>query len=209
MMGIGANFDPLSAAATLLALGALPFAIALLTPFAKIAIVLHVLRTGLGLAQTPPALVLNAIALVIALPIVLPVLEPVLGAAQDLLGGGGSPTTAHLATLEPWLAFLDANTADAERAWAEGYAGNEFAAVAIAFVLTELREAFEIAVLVLLPFLILDIFTGTVLLSLGMHMLTPTSVSLPLKLLVFVSVNGWVLLSSALGSGYTMPEGVL
>lgn len=198
--------DPLSAALTLLALGALPFALALLSPFAKLVIVLHVLRTGLGLAQTPPALVLNALALVIALPIMLPVLEPVGALAQGMLSGEITPGISQLAALEPWLAFLEQNAGSSEMLWAQAYTSNTFAQIPIAFVMTELREAFEIAVLILLPFLVIDIFAGTVLLSLGMHMLTPTSVSLPLKLLVFVSVNGWLLLGDALANSYLVPE---
>lgn len=198
--------DPLSAALTLLALGALPFALALLSPFAKLVIVLHVLRTGLGLAQTPPALVLNALALVIALPIMLPVLEPVGALVQAMLSGEVALDIAQLAAFEPWLAFLEQNAGSSEMLWAQTYTSSELAQIPIAFVMTELREAFEIAILILLPFLVIDIFAGTVLLSLGMHMLTPTSVSLPLKLLVFASVNGWLLLGDALVNSYIVPE---
>jgi type III secretion protein R len=71
-----------------------------------------------------------------------------------------------------------------------------------AFLVTELGEAFQIGFLVFLPFLIVDMVVANVLLALGMHMLSPTTVSLPFKLLLFVLVDGWFLLSRALVLGY-------
>ena len=81
-------------------------------------------------------------------------------------------------------------------------AREDFAIVLPAFLITELAEAFIIGFLIFVPFLIIDMVVGNVLLALGMHMLSPTTVSLPFKLLLFVSVSGWVLLSNALVLGY-------
>ena len=79
---------------------------------------------------------------------------------------------------------------------------NDFSVLVPAFVITELKEAFSIGFLVFVPFLLIDIIIGNILLSLGMHMMSPTVVSLPFKLLLFVMVDGWQLLTKGLLLGY-------
>jgi type III secretion protein R len=111
------------------------------------------------------------------------------------------------------VAFLAANAGDAEVAAIARMQGHDVdpeaplpLTVALpAFTLTELAEAFQIGFLLFLPFLVLDLLVGSVLLSLGMHMLSPTTVSLPFKLLLFVLVEGWLILGEALVVGYTYP----
>ncbi len=200
-----------------------PFALVMTTSFAKFAVVLALLRTALGAPSVPPNMVLASLALVLTAYVMAPVAEQTLVAATPLLEDVRSPgeldaTTllAHAATAgEPIREFLVANAGDNELATFHRMRRGEEVAIdldavpwsvaAPAFAITELTEAFQIGFLLFLPFLVLDLLVGSVLLSLGMHMLTPTSVSMPFKLLLFVAVNGWLLLSESLVLGYAMP----
>jgi type III secretion protein R len=116
---------------------------------------------------------------------------------------------------EPLVAFLLRNANEGERALfydlavdARGAGGTsevtpgDFFVVLPAFMITELGEAFLIGFLIFIPFLVVDLVVSNVLLSLGMHMLSPTTISLPFKLLLFVLVDGWYLLAHALVTGY-------
>ncbi|MFT4705045.1 MAG: type III secretion protein R [Bradymonadia bacterium] len=203
-------------------LALLPFALVITTSFAKIAVVLSLLRTALGTPSVPPNMVLAALALVLSAFVMAPVGAQVLAAAGplfDALGSPDGPPAASLllahaaAAIEPLRAFLEVNAGQLELQTFANMRGVTLAeqvavpwSVAMpAFAITELSEAFQIGFLLYLPFLVLDLLVGSVLLSLGMHMLTPTTVSTPFKLLLFVMVNGWLVLSESLVLAYTMP----
>jgi type III secretion protein R len=215
--------------ASLLVLGALalvPFAFMTMTAFVKIAIVFSILRNALGTGQVPSGMVITALSAVLALYVMAPVGREATAAAGPSLAAvsfekplAGDNLDAFLTALdsgkEPLRAFLRRNAGQRELALfvdlakqkrvaaeRETVSPNDWLVVIPAFLITELSEAFQIGFLVFIPFLIVDMVIANVLLALGMHMLSPTTVSLPFKLLLFVLVDGWYLLSRALVLGY-------
>ncbi len=188
-----------------------PFLPALLlafTAFARIAVVLFLLRQGLGNAQTPPNLVLTGLALLLAIYVMLPALKTIDAEAyQPYLAGTLAFNEAAAKAATPLKTFMlrqtraedlalftaDDRTADAKRAETV-----PLAALAPAFLTSELKTAFQIGFMVILPFLVIDLVVAAVLTALGMIMLPPQLVSLPLKLLLFVAVDGWHLLVGSL-----------
>ena len=214
--------SPLITATGLALLGLLPFLLVVTTSFAKMAVVLSILRSALGTQNVPPNVVLASLAVILTGYVMAPVFSEMGDAAAPLLelsaeeardvsawGERASPV------IEPLRAFLAVNAGTAELAFFAELRGLELdeaeqaplSVVVPAFTITELSEAFQIGFLLFLPFLVLDLLIGSVLLSLGMHMLSPTSVSMPFKLLLFVLVNGWIVLSESLVLGYVYPGG--
>ena len=208
--------DPLLWIATLSALGLLPFALLTLTCFARISILLLFVRQGLGAGNIPPNIVLNGIALILSAHIMFPVFAMTHDRAQQTLTReDGAWEISHWDQLpvvaEPMIDFLRMNSGEEERASAarirdSAQPDEEPLTLALAFILTEMQRALEAGVLILLPFLLIDILVALVLLALGAHMLSPTSVSPALKLLLFLSVDGWSLIASGLGDGYILPQ---
>lgn len=200
------------------ALALVPMVLVSLTSFLKIAIVLSVVRSALGAPQLPPGSAVTGLALVLTLVVMAPVGEAtaaVLDAAppaSDVAGAIGLATRAA-APLRGFLArfartddratFLDlAQRARARSAGASPATDEDLAVLAPAFIVSELRRAFTIGFLVFLPFLVVDLLVANVLLALGLSQLSPTSVALPFKLLLFVAVDGWKLLARGLVLGY-------
>jgi type III secretion protein R len=218
---------PLAArpAELLLLLGAaalVPVLLVTLTCFLKIAVVLSILRSALGAPQVPPSTAVTGLALVLTLAVMAPVAEaswsavaerPVAAGADGALEAGAralGPLKAFLgrfARADDREAFLDL----ARRLRPPGRAAeagpDDLAVLAPAFMVSELRRAFTIGFLVFLPFLVLDLVVANVLLALGLTQLSPTSVALPLKLLLLVAVDGWRLLARGLALAYASPGG--
>ncbi len=223
----GASFGdrPVVTVALLAALTLLPFALVLLTSFVKISVVLSIVRNAIGAPQVPPTMVVTGLAFVLSLFVMSPVLsdisrelEPVLGR----LGAATGPTETAGALLEagrrasePVRGFLVRHAHERDRAVftdlgrrmrrpeeRAGVADDDLLVLTPAFVTSELKEAFAIGFLLFIPFLVLDIVVANVLLSLGMQMLSPTTISLPFKLLLFVLVDGWLLLTRGLVLSY-------
>ena len=221
------SFDLGSPTSTLLLLGALalvPFALMVLTSYAKIYIVLAFARTAVAAPQVPPNLVIAALATLLTVFVMAPtareayrsvaeiVEQPTVGettAAQDLERLGRIASGVE----RPLRGFLERNVNPEARRLFEGIAARKgmdvrgdgpsrLLALAPAFVVSELEEAFLAAFLLFLPFLVIDLVVSNILLALGMHMLSPTTVSLPFKLLLFVAIDGWELLSRGLTLGY-------
>ncbi len=213
----------------LLALGALsilPFVLLLMTSFVKISVVLSVLKSAMGTPNIPPAQIVTGVALILTLFVMAPTGTRMWGAVAPLLGRTGnqsllsaeSAQTLAAATngaKEPLREFLlrhaDAkdrttffNLAVRMRTAEEraGMSERDFLVVVPAFLSSELRRAFEIGFLLFLPFLVIDLVVSNLLLALGMHMLSPTTVSLPFKLLLFVLADGWHLLLRGLVESY-------
>lgn len=204
--------------AVLTALALVPFAIVMLTSFSKIIVVLSIVRSALGTQQAPPTMVLTGLAAVLSAHIMSPTMEHMWKAAQELTVATGS--VEQLATqappvLLPLKEFLLKHGSAEERSRfvdlarelrGEGESASvsesDLAVVVPAFVVTELKEAFQLGFLMFLPFLVLDMVVANVLLALGMQSLSPSQVSLPFKLLLFVAVDGWSLLSRGLILGY-------
>jgi type III secretion protein R len=193
-----------------------PAALVMLTSFLKMAVVLSIARSALGAPQVPPTTAVTGLALVLTILVMAPVARrsaeilqtepPARGVQASLaaLARASVPLREFLARFarpDDRAAFLDV----ARRLSPPGAAApaeDDLTVLAPAFVVSELRRAFTIGFLVFLPFLVVDLVVANVLLALGLTQLSPTSVSLPLKLLLFVSVDGWRVLARSLALSY-------
>jgi type III secretion protein R len=202
----------------LFALG--PVLLVTLTSFAKVSVVLALVRNGLGAQDTPSGLVITGVALVLTLFIMAPTITQVLDAtapgttlADRQWPDGQDQWLAAADRAEvPVKAFLakhahahdrDTFVELASKLRGAPVADDDLAVLAPAFVTSELAEAFAIGFLLLLPFLVIDLVVGISLQSLGLAQTSPQAVALPLKLLLFVAVDGWRLLVEGLVLGYT------
>jgi len=212
----GAGGEPLSMSLQLLLvmglLTILPSLVLMMTSFTRIIVVLAILRQALGLQQSPPNQVLIGIALFLSLFVMAPTLEDVNRtaiapysageiAAEQAISNGGTAFHAFMIrqTREKDLAMF-AEIADAP-AFATP-ADVPFSILLPAFVTSELKTAFQIGFMLFLPFLVIDLVVSSVLMSLGMMMMSPMIVSLPFKLLLFVLVDGWALLMGSLAASF-------
>jgi type III secretion protein R len=197
-------------------LALLPAALVMLTSFLKMAVVLSIARSALGAPQVPPSTAVTGLALALTVLVMAPVARrsaellraepPARSAASSLaaLEHASGPMREFLARFarpDDRAALLDVARQLAPPGAAPP-AEDDLAVLAPAFAISELRRAFTIGFLVFLPFLVVDLVVANVLLSLGLTQLSPTSVSLPLKLLLFVAVDGWRLLARALVLSY-------
>lgn len=201
------QFSPASALLTVVLLSLAPFVAVMVTSFTKLVVVFGLLRNALALQQTPPNIVLNGLALVLSVYVMYPVGVQM----QQRIGDKplGSNAQAMLAAAdqakEPLREFLIRHTRPLERAFflktaqrslppeaAEVLSERDFIVVVPAFTVSELSVAFEIGFLIFLPFLVVDLVVANILMAMGMQMLSPTTVSLPFKLLLFVLIDGWV-----------------
>lgn len=217
---------------TWLALAALtlvPFLLMVTTSFVKISVVFSILRSALGTAQVPSGAIVTALAAILSLYVMAPVARQIVDQAggalaridrDDPLSEESTPSVLSAVQdgAKPLTAFLQRNAGDREQALfvrlskeraakadvapEKAFEADSFLVALPAFLITELAEAFQIGFLIFVPFLIIDLVVANVLLALGMHMLSPTTVSAPFKLLLFVVVDGWFILSEALVSGY-------
>ena len=187
--------------------GLVPFLIVTLTAFLKISVVMFIIRNAIGLQQTPPTLVLYSIALILTVFVSLPLMEDVSNrlsarpldfSSLDKLQASANvvkdPVKAHLmryAKPGEREFFLSATT----RIWPPATRANvkddDFIILLPSFVSSELTRAFEIGFLLFLPFLVIDLIVSNILMAMGMMMVSPTLISLPLKLFLFVAVDGW------------------
>jgi type III secretion protein R len=214
----GAEINLLGLLAVVLAIGLVPFLAVTTTAFLKISIVLFLIRNALGTQTVPPNLVLYAIGLVLALYVSAPMLGEVVARitdpSVDLSSVPGIIRAAEGAA-EPVRAFLVRFTSPSERQsllataariWppeAHARATPEDLLVLMpAFVVAELRRAFEIGFLIYLPFIAVDLIVSNVLMAMGMMMVSPLVISVPFKLFVFVLVDGWSRLVNGLLLSY-------
>jgi flagellar biosynthetic protein FliP len=184
----------------------LPGILLLMTAFTRIIIVLAVLRQALGLQTTPPNMVLAALALALTIFVMRGVIQQEQDRAiQPYLAGQIDFQTAVAAAEPPIQGFMLAQTRrDALHLFVD-LSGGHYASptdvpltvLVPAFATSELETAFQIGFLIYIPFVLIDLAVASVLMSLGMIMVSPTLISLPLKLLMFVSIHGWVLVLGA------------
>jgi flagellar biosynthesis protein FliP len=189
-----------------------PSVLLLTTSFTKIIVVLSLTRNALGMQQSPPNSVLTGIALFLTLFVMGPVFGDINEVAvQPYLDGTLSVAQAYETGVVPLKEFLLANTRDDELSLMVGLSGEEAPAdreavsmttLVPAFVLSELKSAFIIGLVVFIPFLVLDMLVSAALMAMGMMMVPPVIVSLPFKLLLFVVVDGWALITTALVGSY-------
>ena len=208
------TFTPSSALLTVVVLGLAPFVAVMVTSFTKLVVVLSLLRNALGLQQVPPNVVLNGLALVLSIYVMYPVAMEMGNRLQGVGNIGGNTQSLLKAAdhaKEPLRDFLIKHTRPVERAFflktaqktvspalADNLTDRDFLVVVPAFTVSELSVAFEIGFLIFLPFLVIDLVISNVLMAMGMMMLSPTTVSMPFKLLLFVLIDGWVKLTHGL-----------
>ncbi len=212
---------PIALVVALALVSLLPFAFMTVTAFVKIATVLQIVRSAIGAQSVPSSSVIMALAAALTLIAMAPVGDRIVARAGPLFTADRTPDTVALvergidAVREPMRDFLHANASDVERARflevarasrppeeRASVGADDLTVLVPAFVVTELTEAFAIGFVVFLPFLVIDLVVSNVLLALGMQMMSPTQVSLPFKLLLFVAIDGWGLLARSLVSGY-------
>ena len=190
----------------------LPSLVLGMTSFTRIIIVLSILRQALGTQQTPPNQVLIAIALFLSLFIMQPTLTEIYNVAlSPFLSETMSAEVAILEASTVIKDFMVVNTRSdtllmfSDMAGADGYESNAdipFSTLLPSFITSELKTAFQIGFLLFLPFLVIDMVIASILMALGMMMLSPMLVSLPFKLLLFVLVDGWALTVGSLAATF-------
>jgi flagellar biosynthetic protein FliP len=193
-------------------LGLLPSALIMTTSFTRIIIVLAILRQGLGTAQTPNNQILIGLALFLTFFIMAPVFTQAYEAGIKPYMAEEVSAEAALAEVgEPFREFMLAQTRETDLALFARLSGREefeseadvpFSLLLPAFVTSELKTAFQIGFMLLIPFLIIDLVVASVLMSMGMVMLSPLMISLPFKLMLFVLVDGWTLVMGTLASSF-------
>ena len=190
----------------------LPAALIMMTSFTRIVVVLAILRQALGTAQTPSSQILVGLAVFLTLFIMAPVFERIYTEAYE-------PYMAEEVTFQqamdragkPLHAFMIGQTRETDLALFSDIAGSgpfatpedvPFSILVPAFVTSELKTAFQIGFLMFLPFLIIDLVVASVLMSMGMMMLSPLIISFPFKIMLFVLVDGWALVMGTLASSF-------
>lgn len=215
LKGAGGREEVATALRVLLALTVLSLAPAMLialTAFTRIIIVLSMLRQALGMQETPPNTVLITLALFLTLFTMQPVLQQVNDKAfQPYMSGAVSGQAAAEAALEPLRAFMIRQTREQDLALMVEISGapvprseQEVQTLHLvpAFMLSELRTAFQIGFIIFLPFLLVDLIVSSVLMSMGMFMVPPVVISLPVKILMFVLIDGWNLVVRSLVASF-------
>jgi type III secretion protein R len=212
--------EPVTLVALIVAFGVAPFVAMMVTSYTKLVIVFGLLRTALGLQQTPPNMVLNGLAIILSVYIMAPVGMDVADALRTRqFGAKGEGLSDIVAVMDaakaPMRAFLQKHTQDRERQfflksanniWPQARADklqpDDFMVIVPSFTLSELTRAFQIGFVIYLVFVVVDLIVATVLLALGMSMVAPTTISLPFKLLLFVMLDGWTRLIHGLVLSY-------
>lgn len=212
--------DPFSLIVLFVGLSLLPFVAMIATSYLKIVVVISLIRNALGIQSIPPNMVVNALAMILTFYIMAPTCSQSWAVAQESLANKPAnvfETDAVAKAAEPFRQFLVKETSDRERAFfvrtAEELWSDEngeparidpesFYILLPSFCVSELTKAFQIGFLVYLPFIAIDIIVSNILLAMGMMMVSPVTISLPFKLLLFVMVDGWTLLIQGLIRGY-------
>ncbi|CCB67545.1 MULTISPECIES: flagellar type III secretion system pore protein FliP [unclassified Hyphomicrobium] len=192
-----------------------PGLLMMVTSFARFLIAFSFLRAGLGLQTTPSNMILVSLALFMTLFVMAPTFQDAWdNGVKPMVENKISQQDGYVRTTAPFRTFMKANVRDkdlalfeqmsAERFGEQNKAGPDDLRVLIpAFMVSELRRGFEIGFLVTLPFLVIDLVVATIMTAMGMMMMPPTVVALPLKVLFFVLVDGWSLLVGALVKSFT------
>ncbi len=209
--GGGLNERIIQLIALLTVLSLAPSILVMMTSFTRIVVVLSLLRTALGTATSPP----NSVVISLALFLTAFVMGPVLTRVYDV---GVKPLVANEITVNqafdrasgPLRGFMEKNVREKDLQLFVDMSGEKpqkpedlsMRVLIPAFMISELKRAFEIGFLLFLPFLIIDLVVASVLMSMGMMMLPPVVVSLPFKLIFFVLVDGWTLVAGSLIQSY-------
>ncbi len=190
-----------------------PGLLVMVTSFTRFVIVFSMLRLALGLNQTPPNIVLNAMALFMTFFVMQPVFEDAWdGGLVPLMENAITEEQAMRRISEPFRTFMVANTRDKDLQLFQDIANEtvdpeadtlpSWRVIVPSFMISELRRAFTIGFLIYLPFIAIDLIVASVLMSAGMMMLPPVLVSLPFKVIFFVLIDGWYMLAGSLIQSY-------
>ncbi len=217
---------PLVLLVVLAALSMAPFMVMMVTSFVKIAVVMALVRNAMGTQQVPPNLIVTGLAVILTIYIMVPVGYDIYRVAGATINQGTnqpllSQTSVKLLGKavdegkEPVRQFLIKHVHPKERILfynlslklrneedRTDISDKDFINLVPAFVISELAEAFQIGFIIFLPFLIIDLVIANILLSLGMFQISPITISLPFKLLLFVLVDGWHMIAKGLILGY-------
>lgn len=212
------NIDALTLAVLLGGLSLLPLLMIICTAFLKISMVLLITRNAIGVQQVPPNMVIYGISLAATLFIMAPVFSEMSKRASSIslpLEGYSTMVVTGQHVVQPLHQFMARNVdrdiqthllENAQRMWpkemAEKVARDDLLLIIPAFVLSELKAGFQIGFLIYIPFIVIDLIVSNILLALGMQMVAPMTVSLPLKILLFVLADGWTRLLDGLFFSY-------
>ena len=209
-VGATSRLVQITALVTVLSLA--PSLLVMTTAFTRIVIVMSLLRSAIGAQGTPPNTVLIGLSLFLTFYVMQPTLEQAWVAGVLPMSEGRVTELEGLRLVaEPFHRFMAGNVRGSDLQLfqdlaglpaPDSAAGASWRALVPAFMIGELRRAFEMGFLLYLPFLVIDLVVGSVLMSLGMMMLPPNAVSLPFKLIFFVLVDGWRLVSGSLVQGF-------
>jgi flagellar biosynthetic protein FliP len=192
-----------------------PGLLMMVTSFARFVIALSFLRSGLGLQTTPSNMILVSLALFMTMFVMAPTFQAAWdNGVKPMVENKISQEDGYTRTTAPFRAFMKANVRDKDIAIFQDMAvtrlgeqakaaPDDLRVLIPAFMISELRRGFEIGFLVTLPFLVIDLVVATIMTAMGMMMMPPTVVSLPLKILFFVLVDGWSLLVGALVKSFS------
>ncbi len=208
----GASSDLLRTAVLLTLLALVPAVFISMTSFIRISVVLAMVRHAFGMPETPPNAVLISLAIFLTAFVMAPTFNTLnTEALQPLLKGDISIEAAIEKGGEPLKAFMLSQTRDEDIAAVYALAKTplpdrpeavDLLRLAPAFILNELRVSFTIGFVILLPFLLIEIIVASILLALGMMMVPPATISLPIKLLMFVMIDGWALVIQGVIGGF-------
>jgi type III secretion protein R len=190
-------------------IGLLPFLLMLCTSFLKVAVVLALVRNAIGVQQIPPPMALNGLAIIVTLFIMFPVASDTMGILQrqNISGQLSGVEIVEIASVAggPLKEFMLRNTnrtvsstleQTARRIWPERFhesiSADNWVILTLSFTLSEITRAFELGFLLYLPFICIDLVISNILLAMGMMMVSPMTISLPFKLLLFTYLDGWV-----------------
>jgi len=202
---------PLDVLAGLTLIAILPFALVMTTSFVRIVVVLSLVRSAIGASSLPPNAVLTGLALVLSFVVMTPTMERIARDALQPYAAGRISQAAMLGrAYEPLRLFMIRQTRERDlevftrlaRVRRDTRSALDPAIVVAAFVVGELRSAFAIGFALYLPFVAIDLAVASILMGLGMFMLSPPIVSLPCKLLLFVMVDGWTLVCTGVVSSF-------
>jgi type III secretion protein R len=217
---------PLILMTAMAGLALVPFVGMMVTSFVKIAVVLSITRQAIGMQQAPPTTVITGMAIILTVYVMQPVGLQIYNRVDKLIAiqrGGDVLAKENVDIIvdalklskEPVKAFLIKNSSEKDRQMffrtayrmraAEDRASlakDDLIILTPAFIISELSKAFQIGFIIFIPFLVIDMVVSNILMALGMQMLSPTTISLPFKILLFVLVDGWYLITKGLVLGY-------
>ena len=189
----------------------LPFAFACMTSFLRFVIVFSILKTAMGTQQVPPAIVIIGLSIILTFYTMSNVFTKMYEMGSVPYQKNGDIVMAINEGSKPLKEFMMKQTRQKDLEFFVSLSQSEppktpeeisLWTVAPAFIISELKTAFEIGFMVFVPFIVLDLVVANVLLALGMFMLSPTIISLPFKLLIFIAVDGWALIVQGLVTSY-------